>query len=302
MGFRYKNTLVTLENYKAIYKDCSVDILDEIRSAVLDDTPIAGYINECGNDSYKLGQIRMGIREMLPLGLLNPLLTGRTLYLIRQSYKVGFDLEPLFRYIKDDKLLLKATTIEKIAEFMYLGADIEMVDFTKVKDDKLELVLDGLRRNYPMWLILDDSYSLSYMRALMRGMQLEIDISPFLNGKWEEQQLYLIYSYSKQIDIYDFLSKVNENFDVDRLKVLLKSSKMGIPIYTLCVQEKDGYPIYNSFQMEELSKAILDKTITNEMYNPRLSDEEMKDLHEKELEKRNPKRVKRNIKLSGLDD
>ena len=108
MGFRYKNTLVTLENYKTIYKDCSVDILDEIRSAILDDTPIASYINECGTDSYKLGQIRMGIREMLPLGLLNPLLTGRTLYLIRQSYKVGFDLEPLFRYIEDDKLLLKA--------------------------------------------------------------------------------------------------------------------------------------------------------------------------------------------------
>lgn len=302
MSFRYKNTTITLENYKTIFKECTPDILDEIRSAVLDDTPIASFIEDCGNDSYKLGQIRMGIRELIPIGYLNPLLTGRTIYFIRQSFRLNFDIEPLFRYVTETKLLISDKTIEKLAEFIYLGTNIELVDFTEVKDDKVDLVLDGLHRHFPMWLILDKDYSLSYMRSLMRGMQLELDITPFLSGNWTENQMYLLFSYSKQIDLYDFLTKINEKFDVDRLKVLLRDCKKGIPISSLCVQEKDGYPVYNSFQMEELSKAIEDKTITHEMYNPKLSDEEMKALHNKELEKRNPKKIKRKLKLSGVDD
>lgn len=298
MSFNYKSQTITLENYRKVFKACSPDIQDEIRSAVMDGTPIASYINECGVDSYKLGQIRIGLREYLPIEYLNTLLTGRTIYYIRQMVREGIDAEPLFKYVEKEKLLLPKATIEKIAEFMYLGTNIEMVDFREVKEEKLDLVLDGLRRNFPMWLILD--YDVDYMRSLMRGMQLEIDITPFLNGKWSEKQLYLLYSYRKQIDLFEFLEYVNENFDVDRLKVLLKAFKKGIPITSICVQESDGYPIYNAYQMEELSKAIEDKTITHQMYNPQLSDESMRVLHEKELEKRKPKPKK--LKLSGLTD
>ena len=38
--------------------------------------------------------------------------------------------------------------------------------------------------------------------------------------------------------------------------------------------------------MEELGKAIEDNTITNEMYNPSLSDMEIAEMHEKLLKKR----------------
>ena len=300
MGFRYKNTLVTLENYKQIFKNCTPDVLDEIRSAVLDDTPIASFIDECGTDSYKLGQIRIGLREMMPLGFLNTNLTGRTIYLIRQCLKNNISVDDLFVYVDEDKLKLPSGTIEKLAEFVYLGADISMIDFTKVKESKIELVLQGLLYHYPMWLIIDEDYPISYMKSLMRGMQLEIDITPFLSGKWSEQQMFLLFSYSKRIDIVDFMSKINEQFDVESLKVLLKLYKENVPITTLCVQDQDGTPIYNSYQIEELGKAIKDKTITHEMYNPLLSDKSMSVLHEKELEKRKPKPKK--VKLSGVMD
>ena len=59
MSFRYKSQTVTLENYRTVFKVCSPDILDEIRSAVLDDTSISSFIKPCGNDSYKLGQLRI---------------------------------------------------------------------------------------------------------------------------------------------------------------------------------------------------------------------------------------------------
>lgn len=300
MSFQFKESTVTLENYKKIFDSCTPDVLDEIRSAVLDDTPIASFIDECGTDSYKLGQIRIGLREMLPLGFLNTNLTGRTIYLIRQCLKNNISVDDLFVYVNEDKLLLPSTTVEKLAEFLYLGADISMVDFTKVKENKIDLVLQGLLYHYPMWLILDEDYPIPYMKGLMRGMQLEIDITPFLSGNWSEQQMFLLFSYSKRIDIVDFMSKINEQFDIESLKVLLKLYKENVPITTLCVQDKDGTPVYNSYQIEELSKAIKDKTITHEMYNPLLSDIQMKELHEIELEKRKPKPKK--IKLSGVTD
>lgn len=300
MSFQFKEIMVTLENYKQIFKNCTPDVLDEIRSAVLDDTPIASFIDECGTDSYKLGQIRIGLREMMPLGFLNTNLTGRTIYLIRQCLKNNISVDDLFVYVDEDKLKLPSGTIEKLAEFVYLGADISMIDFTKVKESKVELVLQGLLYHYPMWLIIDEDYPISYMKSLMRGMQLEIDITPFLSGKWSEQQMFLLFSYSKRIDIVDFMSKINEQFDVESLKVLLKLYKENVPITTLCVQDKDGTPIYNSYQIEELGKAIKDKTITHEMYNPLLSDKSMSVLHEKELEKRKPKPKK--VKLSGVTD
>ena len=300
MSFQFKEITVTLENYKQIFKNCTPDVLDEIRSAVLDDTPIASFIDECGTDSYKLGQIRIGLREMMPLGFLNPNLTGRTIYLIRQCLKNNISVDDLFVYVDEDKLKLPSGTIEKLAEFVYLGADISMIDFTKVKESKIELVLQGLLYHYPMWLIIDEDYPISYMKSLMRGMQLEIDITPFLSGKWSEQQMFLLFSYSKRIDIIDFMSKINEQFDVESLKVLLKLYKENVPITTLCVQDQDGTPIYNSYQIEELGKAIKDKTITHEMYNPLLSDKSMSVLHEKELEKRKPKPKK--VKLSGVTD
>ena len=300
MSFQFKEITITLENYKQIFKNCTPDVLDEIRSAVLDDTPIASFIDECGTDSYKLGQIRIGLREMMPLGFLNTNLTGRTIYLIRQCLKNNISVDDLFVYVDEDKLKLPSGTIEKLAEFVYLGADISMIDFTKVKESKIELVLQGLLYHYPMWLIIDEDYPISYMKSLMRGMLLEIDITPFLSGKWSEQQMFLLFSYSKRIDIMDFMSKINEQFDVESLKVLLKLYKENVPITTLCVQDQDGTPIYNSYQIEELGKAIKDKTITHEMYNPLLSDKSMSVLHEKELEKRKPKPKK--VKLSGVTD
>lgn len=300
MSFQFKEITVTLENYKQIFKNCTPDVLDEIRSAVLDDTPIASFIDECGTDSYKLGQIRIGLREMMPLGFLNTNLTGRTIYLIRQCLKNNISVDDLFVYVDEDKLKLPSGTIEKLAEFVYLGADISMIDFTKVKESKIELVLQGLLYHYPMWLIIDEDYPIPYMKSLMRGMQLEIDITPFLSGKWSEQQMFLLFSYSKRIDLMDFMSKINEQFDVESLKVLLKLYKENVPITTLCVQDQDGTPIYNSYQIEELGKAIKDKTITHEMYNPLLSDKSMSVLHEKELEKRKPKPKK--VRLSGVTD
>ena len=36
MSFRFDNKTITLENYKEVFVNCSPDILDEVRLAILD--------------------------------------------------------------------------------------------------------------------------------------------------------------------------------------------------------------------------------------------------------------------------
>ena len=93
MSFRYKDKEVTTKNYKDIFGSYPVDILDEIRLAIADNTEIARYIDICGTDSYKLNQLRLAIREGVEKEFLNPAMTGRTLYLIRQGLSMCMDVD-----------------------------------------------------------------------------------------------------------------------------------------------------------------------------------------------------------------
>ena len=70
MSFRFGPKIITLDNYKEVFKVCSPDILDEIRLAILDDVPIGQYIQLCGQDYYKLNQIRKAIREIFDLDII----------------------------------------------------------------------------------------------------------------------------------------------------------------------------------------------------------------------------------------
>lgn len=288
MSFKYNNTIITLENYRQIFGVCTPDVLDEIRSAVLDDTPIANFINTCGEDSYKLGQFRMALRELIPIEYLNKEFTGKTVYYIRKCIKEGIDTEPLLAYVKEKRLLVQPLVLEKLAEFAYSGVNISRVDFTKVPIKYVELFGRGLSRGFPMWLLIIDEdvpFEEQYINAMMRALNLGFDIHPFLEDIWDLDKVYLLLNSAKKINLSEFLRLVNKNFSCECLKVLISLAEKNVPITQLCVRE-EGYPVYNEYQMEELGKAIEDNTITNEMYNPNLSDMEIAEMHEKLLKKR----------------
>lgn len=289
MSFRFNRVVITLNNYQQVFSDCTPDILDEIRSAILDDTNIAKFIEPCGTDSYKLGQIRMAIREFTPPEYLNVRFTGRTIYLIRQGIKKGLDMSEVLKYANKRGLLLNPDSIEKIAEFMVLGADVSKVDFILVPNNILDEVLRGLYKGYPMWLCISDNYTpnVETLSALMRGMQLGIDIHPFLSNSWTSDKLYLILSYEKKVDLNEFLSYINSNFSIDAIKVLLDFMSAKVPIQTLCKRDSDNNPIFNSYQMYSIGNAIADGTVTDEMYDVNLSDIEIDELHDKALKEKN---------------
>ena len=289
MSFQFKGRNITLENYREVFKVCPPDILDEIRSAVLDDTQIASFIEPCGTDSYKLGQLRMSVREFLPVEYISTHITGRTMYIIRQGYSKNRDMSELLDYYDSKSVKLKPEIIEDLAEFVYLGVSIEDVDFTKVPEKLIGLVLKGLKQGYPMWLITDnlDGVDESYLKLLMRGMALGVDVHPFIDSKWDTDALILFFSYADKVDLNNFLSYINNKFGVESLNTLLKLGSQGVSIRQLCIKDNDGYPIYNSYQIYELGEALKLGVATPEMFDAKLYDIDIHNMVEKELKKKN---------------
>jgi hypothetical protein len=268
-----------------VFSECSPDILDEIRSAVLDDTQISSFINPCGNDNYKLGQLRMAVRELIPVEFLNTKVTGRTIYNVRQGFAKNRDMSDILLYYNK----LDAETLEKISEFLYLGTDITGMDFNIVPKHLVDITLSGLYKGYPMWLIIEDNCNLTVdkVKLLMNGLSLGVDIHPFLSSDWSDSCILLLLSYSKSVDINELLSLITGKFDEDCINELVVLYKSGIDIRRLCIKDTDGYPVYNSYQIHEIGLAIKEGFITEEMYNPVLSDMDILELKNKEKEKDN---------------
>jgi hypothetical protein len=295
MGFKYRQYNVTLDNYRQIFSECSVDVLDEIRSAILDDTQISNFIKDCGKDSYKLGQLRMAVREFVPTEYLNSRLTARTIYYIREAYKKQLNTQSLLKYIKPKGLTLEPETLEKLAEMVYMGVDIDKVDFTKIPINLVDVFCKGLYKGYPMWLCISDNmaHTENYIKALMRGMQLGIDIHPFIDEDWSEEQLNVMFLYSGVVDINELLKYITPKFDVEIITELLKLLEGNIPIVDLVVKDTEGYPVFNKYQIIELGQAIKDKVLTKEMLNPTLSDTEIMQMR---LSKTRPKKLSITLK------
>lgn len=289
MSFRYGKRVIALDNYSQIFGgSCSPDVMDEIRSAVLDNTPIAKFIGPCGDDSYLLGQIRMAIREEVPLEFLDARLTGKTIYNIRQGIRAGADMSGLLKYITPKSLKLEKSVLETLSEFLIIGVDISTVDFSMVPKTLVSVFCKGLYRGYPMWLLADESVNLTedYVRILMRGMELGVDIHQFMSGDWDRSVVMLLFSYAKSVNLNHVLSMVNSKFDVNQVKVILDLESLGIPITRLCVKDHTGIPVYNNYQMYELGESLKQGVDIEAMFNPSVSDFDMAQMREEELAKR----------------
>lgn len=290
MGFRYKARDINLGNYLSVFKGYSPDVLDEIRSAILDDTQIAKFIEPCANDSYKLGQLRMAVREYVPVEYLSTYVTGKTIYYVRKGLAKGLDMTQLLRYInvEDGLPKLEPSTIETLAEFVYLGTHIDKVDFNNVRKDLVKIVCKGLVKGYPMWLCISEGIKdEDTIKALMRGMQLGIDIHPFVNGDWSKTQLYLLFSYSKVVDLNIFLGYITSKFSENILVCLLQLMEKGIDIKKLCVKDNDGYCVYNQYQIYEIGKSMELNAFSEEMLNASLSDMDIISMRESIIEDKN---------------
>lgn len=279
----YKAVKVTLENYKEVFSMFSVDIQDEVRSAILDDTDISRCIDYCADDSYKLGQFRMALREGIPYTYLKPSMTAKAVNNLRWCFNHDVDISQIKRYV-NPKRNIDSELLESLCEGMRLGANINEVDFYKIPRNIVNIVVSGLVSKYPMEICegvdwLDDNY----VRALMRGMAMDIDVSPFVQEKWDTMVMVLLFSYSRRVNLNDFIGYISSKFNVDLVESLLRIYEKSIPIDILASKDERGLAIYNTYQVEVLQEAVIrGYDIYHEVFNPTLSDMQMQRILDRE--------------------
>lgn len=281
----YKGVEINISNYKDIFREVSEDVLDEIRLAVLDNTDIISYIDICGEDSYKLGQIRIALRNKIPRRYIRYQMTPKTIHLIRLLYLQGKDISPLESYMGIDNIKLEPNLLEEVVLAYYLGGSIETINFTEVPEKNIKILCQGLVRKYPMWLMTGSDLTEGYIKLLLRGMDLGLDISMFIKDVIDEDKLVILLSNSSSIDINKFITYITPKFSSDSINILIEAYKDGLDFEPLTYRDSDGYPVYTEYQMYVLLKALRLKkqgvSVDEGIFNPRLSDYDMERMLDK---------------------
>lgn len=301
MSFGYRGLNVTMGNYLEVFKGYSADVLDEVRCAILDDTPIEAIIDSCSGNAYLLGQLRKALREYLPAKYINTHLSGECIRMIRELYaKKSGNLSQIDDYIPQGaKPEVDIETLELMLKSMCKGVDISRTDFRKVSKDAVSIFCEGLEKGYPMWLCLRDGEPLegAVVRALIKGMTIGVDIHPFLLGKWEAVNILLLLSNSHRVDINNILKYVNSQYSFDQLCVIIECAECKLPYSKLCLRYEDGEPAFNVHQMRALTFALDNDVDVSSFYSPTVSDAQMYKFCDEVLEARKKEGSK---KLSGV--
>lgn len=274
MSFVFKGTTVSLDNYKKVYEGYSSDILDEVRSAILDDTQIGHLIPVCKDRPYLLNQLRQALREMIPHEYLSTDMTPRTVQIIRQGFSKGVGMNQILRYIEGNNISVEPETLEVLVEFLYLGTNIDKVNFTNVSPKLVRDFCIGLYKGYPMWLLEGyNNIDGEYLKILMKAMQLGVDIHPFLDGEYDIEKIRAILLYVPNEHINEFLSYTTDKFSAIMIETLGEAIKEGIDIKQLCKVDTAGYPLYNVYQMDILVEGLKKYgTLPEQVLNPCKSD------------------------------
>lgn len=88
---KYKGVDLTFENYATRLEGFSQDIKDEVRSAILDNTPIGDFIDVCRDDPFRLQQLRLAAKEFCPTWVFK-VEDGANIYRIRNLSGVSVEM------------------------------------------------------------------------------------------------------------------------------------------------------------------------------------------------------------------
>lgn len=300
MSFRFKGCICSLNNYTTVFKGANSDFIDEIRLAILDDTPIGDYLPvlfEDKNGAKKLSQIRKALRDYLPLNFIMTTVSAEVMEYIRLLYNERGEeaLLQLSPYIKQgSKPDLSDDTLKKIIIAVYSGADISSVNFNNVETSNVPIIISGLTKGYPMWLVSEMHLSKEFLEVLMKGMKVGVDIHPFLIGDWDIFCVEYLISQAKRVNLSEILENVNCNFNLGQLQEVISAAMSKVDFGLLCLKEEGGQPVFNEYQMEVLKDCLVDDVLTQEIYDYNKSDMDMRDLYNIEISSK-----KKNKRLGG---
>lgn len=305
MSLVYKNKVLTLSNYlRLLSEDFSVDVLDEIRLAIMDNTPLSmSLLDSCKEDSYKLSQYRHYINEYIPSKYLLRGVSGRNLFLIRRCFALGLDLDWICKYQSTGShISISPATLDSLLESYLDGVDVTRIDMSKFPEDCVKGVLSGLEHHYPMWLLEDCSFALTpqYIRALSLTFMFGNDVLPFLSETWDTDVIKLLSSetvsmssglpnnlYKDEMTFAYVLRFLTPKFPYSLVKSIVRVAVGGFPIDDLCLVDSEGYPLLSLYQVESLARFIINGVLYDDIKEklPAVTDVELDDIYEERYSK-----------------
>lgn len=281
MSFKYKGVLCTLNNYSEMFNKLSPDFIDEIRLAILDDTPIGAYLSDAiamRDGANKLAQVRKALRDYVPARYISLRVSAEVTEAIRTLYNKRGEsglsqLEPYFPL--NGVIELPDATIKYIVMALISGADIHQVDFKKVATDNVDIIVSGLIKGYPMWLVADGCYNKDYLRVLMSAMRVGLDAHPFCEDNWDCDSIKYLVENANTVKKFNLLSFVNPKFDKGRLTEIVYACNNKLNFEKLCIKDREGNPLFNEYQMGALNNAMTKGIPLDTIYDWNMSDLEM---------------------------
>ena len=247
----YKGTLVTLENYHILFKDYSLDIRDEVRSAVIDGLDVSKYIEACKNDPYRLNQIRLGIKENVPIRYFS--LNGTVLYEVRKALKVSKDLSAFDKYINAG---FNTEQYTYILSWLLHGFRVEKCNLRLLPKNLWRVFNYGVLNKYPMEIFCTGHpYSERYITSCLHLLANGDDVTPYLSGEWDESVLEALVSYVNKPYYKKVRHFLTPRSKPDYVDSIFECAQWGMELSEVGRKDEEGYNVYMPFQISWMIEA-----------------------------------------------
>ena len=266
---RFGRKKVNINNYLEIFKDYSKDVKEVIRGAILDDTPIAPYIDRYRNDPYMLWQVKMAMDEGLDNEWFDIVGSGRVLSNLRELFRRGINIEPLKNYFSKG---LSERHYEYIVKWYGEGFALNKYNFEILQDELLDTYDYGISLGYPMYIFNNGVYfTRKYILCCLKIISNGKSVVRFLDGTWNIENLELLSKYSKSKYYGKLVRYVTKDITPTVLEELYSCAKVGMSLNEVSIIDGEGVYLYSGVHISLIREAYLNNWDYSVLLNPDLS-------------------------------
>lgn len=269
-GMIWKGELVTLSNYERVFDGFSKDVLEVIRSALFDCTPIEKYINRFSNNPYMLWQVKLGIDEGLDDDWFYICPSGDTLLKIRELRFKNINLNALKSILSGSNL--SEVYFKYILRWYEKGIYLGKYNFSILPEDLLEVFNYGINLGYPMYIFNNGvHFSYEYIIGCLRLLSNGKKVDKFLKGDWDIVNISLLADYSKSKYYDKFIDYITNSITPSVLEEIYKCCRVGMPLKGVTSLDSDGLYLYNGVIINLAREAFLKKFDYGRLLEPGIS-------------------------------
>lgn len=261
--------------------DVSQDVKDELTLGFLHGLDLHRYVTNSSVDFRVLRGIRLCLEHAVPSYIVKANLKESVLLGLFEVYSsnrtlMSTGLDAYF-HARSWKLTIEESTFEELVKLSLSDIQFGTVDFNKVPLSTVAVFASALAQGIDVSDIQGTraSKDKDYLEFLLSLRQSDIDISPFLNGVWSEEQVTAVIQGRSKISTVDFVKNyVNEFFTEGQIEYCVRAVDHGCLDLVSSVDE-DGYPIFNEYQMYNIVEGARFGLDYMSYADPNLNDHQM---------------------------